>query len=154
MTTLISLESRVRRRIGDRKEGAYRWQSDELLNLVEDAVGEHNSENPPQLFEVTGTGDARAFNPTPSSDDLRLLMLYVELLAAQSEKKSAMDFAVKRTSPLGSFDGTKVSEHKSFDVGKIRREIAQHKRSKGRAASGDGMGARAISISEPDRITE
>lgn len=152
-TTLKSLETRVRPRIGDRDPNAYRWNPEEVLNLIEDAVAEYNAEAPAQEYEVTGSGDSRAINPAPVANNLRLIMLYTELLAAESDRKSNNPVAVKRTSPLGSFDGTKINESWAFEIRRIRREIDNHKRIEGNKAAADGMEARGISISEPGHFT-
>lgn len=153
MTTLISLESTVRIRIGDRRPGAYRWQPEEIQDLLVLGMNKYNSEEPAQHYEITGSGDGRAFNPVPTDNDLELLLLYTELIAVESDRKSSTDFAVKRTSPLGSFDGTEVTKQRSFEISRIKNEIKQHKKVRGRDAARTGMEARGISKSEPDRIT-
>lgn len=152
MTTLKSLETEFRDRIGDNVTGAWQWQPEKILDFIEAGMRKHNAEQPSQEFNITGTGDDRAFSPDPTSNDLNLAFLYGELLVAESELRRSIRAGIKRTSPLASVDMTYPPQFWASEVRRIRKEIETHKSAMAHVDAMNNMEARHMSISDPDSV--
>lgn len=126
-TTLISLEPELRQRLGDNVAGAYQWQPEQIVDILHNSIKGYNAEQPPQQFDVTGVGDDRIYSPTPTSEDLQLLLLYAELYAAESENRGAGRGAVVRSTPLGSTNLVGIAQFWRGEIIRIRADIKRHK---------------------------
>lgn len=152
MTTLKSLENEFRLRIGDITQGAWQWQPEQIIDILEAGLRKHNQEGPAQQFAVTGAGDARTFSPDPSSDDINLILLYGELLQAESELSTSIRFSARRTTPLATFDPTRIAVYWQAKIKTIKQQIKDHKDSANHDYIMNQIEARPMSMSEPSSV--
>lgn len=131
MTTLLSLEPALRVRIGDNVAGAYQWNTDELVDVLDNSLKRYNAEQPFQEFSVTGSGDDRVYYPTPAGNDTELLLLYAELYVAESEKHRAIRASVVRSTPVGNINLTDIRRGWVEEVKDLKKRIAEFKNAVG-----------------------
>ncbi len=151
-TTLKSLESQFRIRIGDTESGAWQWTSSQLVDALDSAVKPYNVEAPLQEFEVLGSGDDRYVSPDPTQDDLNLLMLYGELVIIQAELRQGIRTALIRTTPVGHVNMVNIPQLWKAEIARVRAEISRHKDSIAHDDALAEMTARDMSISDPGSV--
>jgi len=100
MTLLKTLISPLREKIGDLDPEHYQWSDSWLLDLLENAIlYDYNEDDVPQRHEITGSGISRTINPSPTSTEKALMILFAAIRATNAEtadRQQKHDTAVRR----------------------------------------------------------
>ena len=121
--------------------------------MLETSLKTYLAEKPTQEYEILGSGDARYYNPVPTVGNLELLLLYGQLVIAESERMKSARAAVSRSTPLGSVNLRGITESLRDIIKEIRVKIDLHKANAAHMDAMDGMESRHMSISDPDSVT-
>jgi len=152
MTLLKTLISPLREKIGDLDPEHYQWSDSWLLDLLENAIlHDYNEDDVPQRHEITGSGISRTINPSPTSTEKALMILFAAIRATNAETADAARSAVSYSSSIGSRNMTRLFDALNEQKKRLEAEKDRILKSLAHDEAMDSIMARHISISEPGR---
>lgn len=120
----IDLMPALSREVGDTDTTNLYYTSNSLFSAINDGLSQFNVDVPDQQYTVIGSGDAAYFNPTPSAEDQRLIVLYAALCLTDGEISKASRTAYSHSNPAGRTDLTKIPEMLMKQAERIEGKIA------------------------------
>ena len=120
----IDLMAELAREIGDTDSTNLYASANELFSALNDGLKDYNL-NCHQKFEIIGTGDTAYYNPTPSDEQKRLVVLYSSKRILKSDLAKFARQAVIHTNPTGKTDLTQRAEYTKQALVEKDKEIKQ-----------------------------
>lgn len=98
------------REMGDTDSSNLYYSPSQLFSAINSGLEQFNLEVPDQQYSVVASGDLAYFNPSPSIEDQRLLVLYGALCLTNGEIQKAARTAYSHSNPAGKTDLTRIPE--------------------------------------------
>ena len=118
----IDLMGQLSREVGDTDPGNLYYSADEIFSYLNDGLKDYNLEMP-QQFGVVGTGDSAYYNPTPTEQQQRLIVLFSAKAILKGELAKQARQGVIHTNPTGRTDLSKRAEWTNMALQNKIKEI-------------------------------
>ena len=99
----IALMGQLAREVGDTDPSNLYYSSDEVFSALNDGLKDYNLKMP-QQFAVVGSGNTAYYNPDPTEQQQRLIVLYSARVLLKGELAKQARQAIIHTNPTGRTD--------------------------------------------------
>ena len=107
---VIDIIDEIRANIGDIDDTNYRYSDNVYRDTFIPAGTKRFNLHNYQTFTITGSGDAKVFDPTPVEEQATRIALHTAIVILNGEIQKAAHSSVVQTNPAGRTDMTNVSK--------------------------------------------
>ena len=149
---VVDLAPSLARELGDTDTNNLYYSDDVLFSAFYDGIGDFNTMCASQEYEISSSGSTAYFNPEPSEDDQRLLVLHSAVVILRGEQAKASRVAFIHSNAAGRTDLSRASQAIEFQLLRLDKQIKNiwRKRTRDKTEK-DISGAELRSIDTEDR---